>query len=460
MRNHQTLRLAVTVSVMLSVVAPGVQAAGSLQYLSLDQEQRAGGLWFEFEDRDDRDWLTRFTEPDRQPLRSSLSMQQSFSDHRTVHWGVANAAEQTMQTLGFSQSGVTLTGFRGEGDTVSTVFHPFNAAGSYQFHGGLSHEYDYSGVQLDYAVAPEHRLGITRARIQSAGRNERVAVALGYSGRSLSLSLTRVEEAGQYAGRAIDFGLTVGRVDASVQYLRADNDASYSALNLDTITRRGHDLGLTLEQRVNPLFDDANEYRVTVRYGFRFGTSPVMRADGDAATGDDPEARKRKSRNTSILAGAGAVGAAVALSGGGGNGGGDDRARFSNQNDAARDVLNMINPESVKQNREYGGYVYRNGDGSFSSTRPIRGETASVLLPNPASAAPGGSVTTASYHTHAGFDPRFDSENFSSQDLFSDFVFNIDGYLSTPRGQFKYHQVSTGRVITLGGPGTINNAGQ
>lgn len=445
----------------LAVTVPGARAAESLKYLSLDQGQRAGGLWLEFDGRDDRDWLTRFTEPDRQPTRSSLSLQQSFAN-RSVHWGVANAAEQTMQTLGFSQSGVTLTGFRGEGDTVSTVFHPFNAAGSYQFHGGLRQQYDYSGVQLDYAVTAHHQVGFTRARVRSAGRNERVAYAFGYQSRSLALSLTRVEEAGRYAGRAIDFGVSIGRIDASIQHLRADNDARYSALNLDTVTRRGRDLGLTLEQRVNPLFDDANENRITLRYGFRFGASPVMRAD-DATTEegvDDPEARKEKTRNTAILAGAGAVGAAVALSGGGGNGGGDDRARFSSQNDAAKDVLNMINPESVKQNREFGGYVYRNGDGSFSSTRPIRGEAASVLLPNPASAAPGGSVTTASYHTHGGFDPRYDSENFSSQDLFSDFVFNIDGYLSTPRGQFKYHQIATGRVITLGGPGTINNAGQ
>lgn len=443
-------------------LSPGAaSASGPVQHLSLDQGNRAGGLWLEFDDSDQRDWLTRFTEPGQQPLKSTLSLEQQFNDS-SLNWGAASSEYQSMQTLGFRYADTTVTGFRGQGDTLSTVFHPFNSAGSYQFHGGLRQDYDYSGAQLRYDFTPNRQIGFTRAEVRSPGLNDRTAYELSLSGRNLSLALTQVDEAGRYAGSAINLGLRLGRYGASVQHLQADNDASYSALTLETTTPKGRDIALRLEQRVNPLFDDANENRISLSYGFRFGGAPRMRADETATEGDDgTEATKKKSNTGAILAGAGAVGAALALSGGSGGGdGSDDRPRYSNQNEAARVVLNGINPESVKQNREFGGYVYRNGDGSFSSTRPLRGQTASILLPNPGEAAPAGSVTTASYHTHAGFDRRFDSENFSSQDLFSDFIFNIDGYLGTPRGQFKYHQISTGKVITLGGPGTLANAGQ
>ena len=151
------------------------------------------------------------------------------------------------------------------------------------------------------------------------------------------------------------------------------------------------------------------------------------------------------------------MGAAVALSSGGGSG--DDRPRFNSQQLAARQVLNEVNPKSIAQNREWGGYVYRNGDGSYSFTNAVQGPPISVLLPAPESAAPSGSVTTASYHTHAAFDPRYDNENFSPQDILSDSLFGIDGYLATPEGQFKYHNVRSGRIRTLGGPCTIATGG-
>jgi len=63
---------------------------------------------------------------------------------------------------------------------------------------------------------------------------------------------------------------------------------------------------------------------------------------------------------------------------------------------------------------------------------------------------PAGGRATATYHTHAAFDPRFDNENFSPQDLESDRQLGVDGYLGTPGGQFKFHNVTTGAIQTLG----------
>ena len=63
---------------------------------------------------------------------------------------------------------------------------------------------------------------------------------------------------------------------------------------------------------------------------------------------------------------------------------------------------------------------------------------------------PDGSVTTASYHTHAAFDTAYDNENFSLTDLALDVAWEFDGYLGTPAGYFKYHNYLTGVITTLG----------
>ncbi len=120
------------------------------------------------------------------------------------------------------------------------------------------------------------------------------------------------------------------------------------------------------------------------------------------------------------------------------------------QRDAAFEVLNDINPVSVRENREYGGWVFLNADGSYSYSNPVRGEAASVLLPNPTLVTPAGGQLSASYHTHAAFDPRYDNENFSPTDLDLNRSFNVDGYLATPGGQFKWHNIRTDGVVTLG----------
>ena len=128
----------------------------------------------------------------------------------------------------------------------------------------------------------------------------------------------------------------------------------------------------------------------------------------------------------------------------------DSAIRIEDQHAAAKSVLNDINPVSVEQNLEYGGYVYRFSDGSYSTTQPVSGTPVSLTLLNPVFVIPAGTDATAVYHTHAAFDPNYDNENFSPTDLASDREFNLDGYLGTPGGQFKYHEVRTGLIYTLG----------
>ena len=77
-----------------------------------------------------------------------------------------------------------------------------------------------------------------------------------------------------------------------------------------------------------------------------------------------------------------------------------------------------------------------------------KGTVDSVAIGAPES-VPNGRAT-ASYHTHGAFDPRYDSENFSTVDIAMNNNWRTDGYLATPAGYFKYHNYLTGIVTTLG----------
>ncbi len=406
-------RLTWVFAVIVSASSGSGWAESTINYLSFDNQNQGQGIWFEFKQQDRRDWLTQFSEPKKELARSAMQLEQAFPDY-TLHWGVATSELQDMSQFGVSFLDISVYGFSGSGDTNSTIFHPYDGVDKFHFHGGLRQNYDYSGFRFDYRLSRFNKFILTQAKVNTAG---------------LNVSLNR---------------------------LSADNKAAYTGMSFLSRTRSGKDWGIHFERRTNPLYQDANEDRITFTLGFRFNSVPRMNAD---ETDVDSEAQtQRKNKTNAMLVGAGAVGAAVALSSGGGSGS-DDRARFGSQQQTARQVLNDVNPTSIAQNREWGGYIYRNADGSFSATNAVKGTATSVLLPSPSNAAPTGAVTTASYHTHAAFDPRYDNENFSPQDILSDALFRIDGYLATPKGQFKYHNVGNGRVVILGGPGTLATGG-
>jgi hypothetical protein len=140
------------------------------------------------------------------------------------------------------------------------------------------------------------------------------------------------------------------------------------------------------------------------------------------------------------------VAAALALSSGSDSQ--DNSPRSAEQHEAARRVLNSINPVSVRLNREHGGWIYQTPDGRFTSTNPVIGGIASVNIP--LNLIPAGGVPKASYHTHAAADPRFLNEQFSPADFSSDNAFGVDGYLGTPAGNFLFHQSGSNDAIRLG----------
>ncbi|MGI9317257.1 MAG: DUF4329 domain-containing protein [bacterium] len=127
---------------------------------------------------------------------------------------------------------------------------------------------------------------------------------------------------------------------------------------------------------------------------------------------------------------------------------------FTSEALAAEWVLNKMNPRSVKENREIGGYIYRTKNGTYALTKYFYGNHGNIVFPPPAEEVPKGAIVTASWHTHGASMPNIVSETFSPQDIKLNQKFSIDGYLGTPKGQFKHYQLNNPQIQILG---EINN---
>jgi hypothetical protein len=112
---------------------------------------------------------------------------------------------------------------------------------------------------------------------------------------------------------------------------------------------------------------------------------------------------------------------------------------------AAKTAVNAINPTSIQQNKEYAGRVVQNADGSYSTTGPNPGTTASS---NPGT-VPDGTKNAARYHTHGGNDPHYDNEHFSPQDKTNARNDHVPSFVGTPSGAIKKFDPVTNHVTTI-----------
>lgn len=97
----------------------------------------------------------------------------------------------------------------------------------------------------------------------------------------------------------------------------------------------------------------------------------------------------------------------------------------------ARNFLNTLQPLSIRERTEYCGYIFVDGAGNLQATPPVQGTFAGCNMFAPER----GQGIIASYHTHGAYNGRYDNEVPSVIDLESDFIFGIDGYVSTPGGR-------------------------
>ncbi|GIW44743.1 MAG: hypothetical protein KatS3mg077_2025 [Candidatus Binatia bacterium] len=129
---------------------------------------------------------------------------------------------------------------------------------------------------------------------------------------------------------------------------------------------------------------------------------------------------------------------------------------YGDPDSAALAVLTRVNPQSIAENTEYGGLIYRERDGFFDFTPPLGGTPNAVELEPAYALLPTGAQVTGFYHTHADYGwnfggtivrgagpvDGFGSDFFSLPDLrtfhsvaeWKDF---FRGYLGTPSGALK-----------------------
>ena len=114
--------------------------------------------------------------------------------------------------------------------------------------------------------------------------------------------------------------------------------------------------------------------------------------------------------------------------------------------EAAIAAMKENNPKSIKDAKEYGGWITQNPDGTFSAAPPTVGAAKSI--PN---MPPPGPNDVAWWHTHGAPNPAYDDENFSGatgDKGYSDY-YGKPAYLATPSGAMKQYDPASGTVTVL-----------
>ena len=338
-----------------------------------------------------------------------------------------------------SMSGFSLSGFWGKGQGLPSLSPTlsFSQRDVSLFHGEHAQSSHFTGAALDIVKGGfQFTAGVSE--ISALQVPDRVSWFTGATSEGIALQFSRVDS--QRSGAAHAVGLQVRLPLGTVQaaYTAASSDTGSAVLGWQLPVSRTLFLGFELRDGRSGRFRDGIYQRWLLNLSGSLGGQGVLLAREGGNTVTDIS-------TTAILV-AGAVGVALVATSGSDDV--DNQLRFSTQHQAARNVLNGINPTSVSQNLEYGGWVYRNSDNSFSATEPIKGSVDSVNIGSP-SRVPSGHAT-ATYHTHGAYDPRYDSENFSHLDITINNNWKVDGYLGTPAGYFKFHHYLTGVITTLG----------
>ncbi len=370
-----------------------------------------------------------------------------------LHLGFSQSQSEQYATLGYTLGRFTFSAIRGESQSFLRDAGSFQGIDRFSFHGGVDFGFDFFGAGLDAKINDKLHAQIGFARLDSnfSGLESRGVQYFelssssefkGFSG--LYGRLNFFERGGDSIGQGLEAGFSSDRAAYMLQALAVNGNKRLFRFRSQYAVNDATSLVFDVSQTTDPLNFDESRYSSLISIQHFIGKKPKTYY---SLKEENPKAGKKKKSgiHRPILIGAGVVAvAAIASSGSDSN---DSDQRSQTEREAAFLVLNGINPTSVRENREYGGWVYRNQNGTYGSSSPVRGQAASVTLPSPSSSTPSGSRITASYHTHAGFDPRFDNENFSPQDLRSDNALGIGGYLATPGGTFQYHFGSNIQVL-------------
>lgn len=377
----------------------------------------------------------------------------SLTFHRSLgkgafHYGNTYAPSERHQHFGFSTDRVTGAYFQGSGASFSKAGGGlYKDLNHYFFHGGSRAPFRFQGGGLDVALGNGFSAQAAGIKVKSSGLEDRSGHFAGLSAGRFSGGLFGLKRGSKGVGHGFNFAFTGERLAFEYQEVRSDTGAHLRRVGLNWRSNPVARFSLELEEADNPLYAASDERRVMFRFQRSFGpTAPFYATEQDGEAAEESAGGTNYTKVVGIGLGVGALAAVVSS----GDSDSDGAQRFATADEAAFDVVNTINPVSVRQNREHGGWIYRNADGSYNSTTPVAGGVASVNIGNPVTSVPTGTTAEASYHTHGGPDPRYDNENFSPQDILSDQLAGVDGFLGTPSGLLKKHILRTNEVIVLG----------
>jgi hypothetical protein len=114
-------------------------------------------------------------------------------------------------------------------------------------------------------------------------------------------------------------------------------------------------------------------------------------------------------------------------------------------------LMESMNTLSIRFNREVCGYVLRHPNGAYSSTKVSWGGQASCAsLP-----VVDGMEVASSWHTHAAWDPAYDGEVPSIQDVEGDMRMGVNGWVGTPGGRLWFVDGQTGSMRQVCGRGCL-----
>lgn len=127
---------------------------------------------------------------------------------------------------------------------------------------------------------------------------------------------------------------------------------------------------------------------------------------------------------------------------------------FMTSQAAALDAVQYINPRSIYEGREFGGWIRQVDANAFTYVEPTRGTKATV--PNMPEK---GDDDVDWYHTHGAADPGYDNEHFSPDDRNFSTYYDADGYLGTPSGTIQKYDVDSDTTSIIGKTKTVFRPG-
>jgi hypothetical protein len=404
----------------------------------------------------------RFTE------QSAISLTQNLSDTSSLNFEYADARDERNFMFGYTNNNLSVSVMNGSGEDYSRLGGNYTDLDPYLFHGGVDQNFSTNGYALDYNFGRFGHMQFGQATVKADNLLNRRARYFEWSNSKIFARATQFTRGRDNIGSGLDIGYAFGAQQnklLALQSMQLDHGRSMQRIRFQFNGKKNRQYWFDVAAHHNPLFESNDDYRLMFSFktvlgsGFASYQNDEVSTSGEGSSeedamqdesGSESSGKKKKSGKgwkRAVFIGLG-VGAAASLSSSGSEPQ-DTNNRAQKQNDAAFDVLNAVNPQSVRVNKEFGGWIFINPDGSFSSTTPVRGDFKSVQLPNPSEVIPNGSNITAAYHTHAAFDPKFDNENFSPTDLDLDRENNIDGYLGTPGGQLKFHDITDDSITTV-----------